>query len=90
MTLQEQLALLRAGNTPLPLVGVQAVTQAIRLRKAGMTYGAIAIAMREYHGCSFSENGWRSKLRARGVPPKHYADGSLRVPPQLQGSRDVG
>lgn len=87
MTLQEKLDALKADGTPIPLVGVQAIQQALRLRRAGLTYGTIATVMRVYHGSSKPGESWRNTLRTYGAEPKHHANGSRRVPPQV---RDAG
>jgi hypothetical protein len=81
VTLQEQLDLLKQQNVPLPLVGTQEIAQAMRLRRAGVTYGGIAKVMRVYHGSTRSDDAWRLTLRRQGASPRHYAKG-LRVPPQ--------
>lgn len=81
MTLQDQLAALKARDVPMPLVGMQAVSQAMRLRGTGLTYSAIAIVMREYHGSGRTEEHWRRLLRAQGAPGKHFA-ASRRVAPK--------
>lgn len=82
--LYQSLALMRAHQAPLPLLGGQAVAQAMRLRRRGLTYGSIAIVMGTYHGVYKSEDTWRQALRSRGVPAKHHPNGSLRVPPQMR------
>jgi hypothetical protein len=81
VTLQDKLNLLRQQNVPLPLVGIPEVAQALRLRRAGLTYGAIARTMSFYHGSTRSEDSWRHVLRTQGAPPRHYLNGARRVPP---------
>ena len=41
-----------------------------------------AVAMGVYHGSTRSEDHWRHVLREFGAPPKHHANGTIRVPPQ--------
>ena len=77
--LQEHLTRMRAGEPPLPLTRGQAIAQASRLRRAGMSYGAIATAMLVYHGHTGSSEAWRHTCRSNGCPPMHYADGSRRL-----------
>lgn len=79
MTLQEQLDALRAKDVPIPLIGVQAITQALRLREAGLTYDAISKTMVLYHGVSKSADWWRKLLREHGAAPKHFANGKRRI-----------
>jgi hypothetical protein len=82
--LQQSLALMRAHDAPLRLTRGQAEAQAVRLRWRGWTYSAIAKAMADYHGDYRSERAWRDVCRSRGVPAKHHANGTLRVPPQFR------
>lgn len=84
MTLQEKLDVLRHQNVPLPLVGIPEITQALRLRKAGLTYDGIAKTMQVYHGSTRSGDAWRAALRDAGAPPKHHLNGTRRVPPQVR------
>lgn len=43
--------------------------QALRLRKLGLSYPAIAVVMAEYHGEAYGENTWRDRLKALGAQP---------------------
>lgn len=84
MTLQEKLDVLRHQNVPLPLVGIPEITQALRLRRAGLTYGDIARTMSFYHGSTRSEDSWRYVLREYGAPARHHANGAPRVAPRRE------
>lgn len=85
MTLQEQVDALRRRQAPIPLTPIQQVMQAAMLRDTGMDYTAISQAMGVYHGAWYSPAGWNYRLRRNGLhEPKHYANGSHRVPPQLK------
>jgi hypothetical protein len=63
---------LRDGLPAVPLTSGQADAQALRLREAGLSYGAIARVMRSYHGVGMNENTWRHRLRRLGVEPKPH------------------
>jgi hypothetical protein len=67
--LHDRLEALRHGQALLPLTKGQAIAQAVRLRRDGMTYHDIAVAMRTYHGTAATAAAWRYRCRARGVPP---------------------
>jgi hypothetical protein len=82
--LQQSLALMRAHDAPLPLTEGQALAQAMRLRQHGMTYRTIAMVVGTYHGVYYAEDWWRRNLRSRGFPPRHHANGTLRVPPNAR------
>lgn len=82
MKLQEKLEQRELSGVPLPMVGMEENLQAFALRKAGLTYGAIARAMRLYHGSTRSENGWRRQLRSQGAAPRHHPSGAPRLAPQ--------
>jgi len=46
------------------------INQGLALRRAGMTYGGIAIVMREYHGLvGVTECAVRTQLRSYGALP---------------------
>lgn len=81
MTLQEQLDHLRTQGAPLPLIGMQGITQAMILRQKGLPYSAIAKVMNVYHGSTRSEHYWRRVLRERGAAPKVHGNGAPRKPP---------
>ena len=78
--LQQHLNMMR-GEPVIPLAKMQGITQALRLRNAGLTYGAIAKVMSLYHGCDRTEAAWRHHLREHGASPKHHPN-SLRLSPQ--------
>lgn len=44
-------------------------TQALRLRRLGLSYAAIAVVMGEYHGIHHGERCWRKRLRPLGAQP---------------------
>jgi hypothetical protein len=59
---------LRAGKAPLPLGDGVAISQAVRLRRHGMTYRHIAMVMGIYHDQWYSADRWSEACRARGIP----------------------
>lgn len=72
------------NEVPLPLAPAQRVLQAKRLRDIGMDYTAVAQAMGVYHGEWYSAGAWVERLKRAGMhEPKHHANGSKRVPPQV-------
>ena len=50
----------------------QARLQAMKLRRAGLSYPAISIVIEEYHGVARTAAGWRWMLRQHGAPPKPH------------------
>lgn len=63
------LAEFRAGNAPLPLTAGQAQAQALRLRRAGLSYHSIAEVMDLYHGIRRQPDTWSRHCRRAGAPP---------------------
>lgn len=47
----------------------QARLQALKLRRAGLSYQDISIVMAEYHGSGLTARSWRTLLRKAGAPP---------------------
>lgn len=78
--LQQHLLMMR-GEPPIPLVKMPAIKQALRLRQAGLSYGAISTVMDVYHGCHRTDHAWRNMLRRQGAEPKHRLN-SIRLAPQ--------
>jgi hypothetical protein len=80
MTLQEYIDAVRDGESvvTVELDKLEERAQALALRKAGLTYGAIATVMRVYHGSTMTEEGWRWACRRAGAAPKHYLNGNTR------------
>lgn len=70
MTTPDLLGALRAGEPVVTLRGMAAITQAQRLRAAGLSYHAIAVTMRTYHGADHSEHAWRRWCIRQGTPLK--------------------
>jgi hypothetical protein len=78
--LQQHLLMMR-GEPPMPLVKMPAIMQALRLRKAGLSYSSISTVMDVYHGCHRTDHAWRNMLRRQGAEPRHRLN-SLRLAPQ--------
>lgn len=81
MTLQEHLDAVCANKSLVPVTEMdpfEMLAQAIILRKAGLTYGAISVVMRTYHGSNRTEEAWRGALRRAGATPKHYGGSYAR------------
>ena len=70
----------------IPLMGIQAITQALRLRHAGLTYGAISKVMSLYHGSHHTEAAWRRTLREQGATAKHHPNSPRLAPQQRRSS----
>lgn len=81
--LQAHLRYLNTRDAPYPLSHSQANLAALRLRTLGLPYTAVATVMREYHGISIGDSGWRMRLREMGVGPKPR-NGQPSIPPQLR------
>lgn len=71
---------------PLPLDRYEANKTAYQLRLAGFNYTDISRIMRLYHGVPRSAEKWRCQLRSQGAPPRHYANGKLRLAPHQKHS----
>jgi hypothetical protein len=82
--LQDSLDRVRRGDAPITLTHDQAVARAMKLRAEGLPYVWIAKVMGVYHGLWYSDSWWRDLCRAAGAPAKHYANGNLRVTPQMR------
>ena len=50
----------------------QARLQAMKLRRAGLSYPGISIVIEEYHGVTRTATAWRNMLRQHGAPPKPH------------------
>ena len=48
----------------------QARLQAMKLRRARLSYRDISVVMEEYHGVRRSEGAWKIVLRQMGAPPE--------------------
>lgn len=75
---------MRAMRAPLPLTKRESLWQALRLRRAGMPYSAVAMTMTIYHGDPRSGNAWRKILRELGAEPALNKNGTIRVPPHTR------
>lgn len=45
------------------------INTGLRLRSLGLSYGAIAVVLREYHGMDVTEVAVRGQLRSKGAVP---------------------
>jgi len=64
---------------PATIAMFQVRLQALKMRRAGLSYAAISIVMDEYHGVTRRPSSWRSFCRGAGEPAKwHATNGAVK------------